>query len=207
MVDSPVQLFDELRSGVLAEQAEDHRSGAALPCQSHRPALRHRPHRAQAPAPALWTLRMTPLPKLLARLATAVLLGLGAAACTMGEEFHRGYLLDERAVNQVQPGWGAEQVLQTLGTPSTVSTVGNKSWYYISQRSRRRVAFLGDSVVDQRVTAVYFGQNLKVERVALYGLQDGKIFDFISRSTPAGGGDLNFVSQLFRGLGSWVPNP
>jgi outer membrane protein assembly factor BamE (lipoprotein component of BamABCDE complex) len=158
------------------------------------------------PRPALWTLRMTPLPKLLARLATAVLLGLGAAACTMGEEFHRGYLLDERAVSQVQPGWGAEQVLQTLGTPSTVSTVGNKSWYYISQRSRRRVAFLGDSVVDQRVTAVYFNNNLKVERVALYGLQDGKIFDFISRSTPAGGGDLNFVSQLFRGLGSWVPH-
>ena len=149
---------------------------------------------------------MTPLPKLLARLAAAAFLGLGAAACTMGEEFHRGYLLDERAVNQVQPGWGAEQVLQTLGTPSTVSTVGNKSWYYISQRSRRRVAFLGDSVVDQRVTAVYFNNNLKVERVALYGLQDGKIFDFISRSTPAGGGDLNFVSQLFRGLGSWVPN-
>jgi outer membrane protein assembly factor BamE (lipoprotein component of BamABCDE complex) len=143
----------------------------------------------------------------LARLATAVLLGLGAAACTMGEEFHHGYLVDEKAVNQVQAGWAAEQVLQTLGTPSTVSTVGNKSWYYISQISRRPVMFLGQRVVDQRVTAVYFNKNLKVERVALYGLQDGKVFDFVSRSTPAGGGDLNFVSQLFRGLGSWVPNP
>jgi outer membrane protein assembly factor BamE (lipoprotein component of BamABCDE complex) len=140
------------------------------------------------------------------RLAAAALLGLGAAACTMGEEFHRGYLIDERAVSQVQTGWAAEQVLQTLGTPSTVSTVGNKSWYYISQVSRRRVMFLGEGVVDQRVTAVYFNKNLKVERVALYGLQDGKLFDFVSRSTPTGGGDLNFVSQLFRGLGSWVPN-
>jgi outer membrane protein assembly factor BamE (lipoprotein component of BamABCDE complex) len=144
---------------------------------------------------------------LLARLAGAAILGLGAAACTMGEEFQRGYLVDERAVNQVQTGWAAEQVLQTLGTPSTVSTVGNKSWYYISQVSRRPVLFLGERVVDQRVTAVYFNNNLKVERVALYGLQDGKIFDFVSRTTPAGGGDLNFVSQLFRGLGSWVPNP
>jgi outer membrane protein assembly factor BamE (lipoprotein component of BamABCDE complex) len=143
---------------------------------------------------------------ILARLAVAALLGLSAAACTMGEEFQRGYLLDERAVNQVQPGMNADQVLQTLGTPSTVSTVGNKSWYYISQISRRRVAFLGESVVDQRVTAVYFNPNLKVERVALYGLQDGKIFDFVSRSTPTGGGDLNFVSQLFRGLGTFVPH-
>jgi outer membrane protein assembly factor BamE (lipoprotein component of BamABCDE complex) len=143
---------------------------------------------------------------ILARLAAAALLGLAASACTMGEEFQRGYLLDERAVNQVKPGMNAEQVLQTLGTPSTVSTVGNKSWYYISQISRRPVVFLGERLVDQRVTAVYFGQNLKVERVALYGLQDGKIFDFVSRTTPTGGGDLNFVSQLFRGLGTFVPH-
>ena len=140
------------------------------------------------------------------RLASAAMLGLSVAAC-VGEEFHRGYLIDQRAVEQVKPGMSAEQVLQTLGTPSTVSTVGNKSWYYISQVSRRRVQFMGDSPVDQKVTAVYFNPNLKVERVALYGLQDGKIFDFVSRTTPAGGGDLNFVSQLFRGLGSWVPNP
>ena len=159
-------------------------------------------------APALWIPGMTRHhPSILVRLGAAALLGLAVAACTIGEEFHRGYLVDERAVNQVQAGMNAEQVLNILGTPSTVSTVGNKSWYYISQISRRRVAFLGESVVDQRVTAVYFGQNLKVERVALYGLQDGKIFDFVSRTTPAGGGDLNFVSQLFRGLGSWVPNP
>ena len=144
--------------------------------------------------------------KTVLRLAAAAFLAATAAACTMGEEFQRGYLLDERAVNQVKPGMNAEQVLQTLGTPSTVSTVGNKSWYYISQISRRRVAFMRESVVDQRVTAVYFNANLKVERVALYGLQDGVIFDFVSRTTPTGGGDLNFVSQLFRGLGTFVPH-
>jgi outer membrane protein assembly factor BamE (lipoprotein component of BamABCDE complex) len=144
--------------------------------------------------------------KIVARLATVAVIGLGLSACIAGEEFQRGYLIDERAVNQVQAGWNADQVLQTLGTPSTVSTVGNKSWYYISQTSRRRLQFMSESVVDQRVTAVYFNKNLKVERVALYGLQDGKIFDFISRTTPAGGGDLNFVTQLFRGLGTFLPN-
>jgi outer membrane protein assembly factor BamE (lipoprotein component of BamABCDE complex) len=84
-----------------------------------------------------------------------------------------------------------------------VSTVGNKSWYYISQGARRRVQFMGESTTDQRVTAVYFNAGLRVERVALYGLEDGKVFDFITRTTPAGGGDQNFVSQLFRGLGRW----
>ena len=42
-------------------------------------------------------------------------------------------------MSQVKTGMNAEQVLQTLGTPSTVSTVGNKNWYYISQTSRRRL--------------------------------------------------------------------
>src|SRR5215213_5249869 len=138
------------------------------------------------------------------RLACAAMLGLSAAAC-VGEEFHRGYLLDQNALAQVKPGMSADQVLQTLGTPSTVSTVGNKDWYYISQLSRRRVQFLGDSIVDQRVTAVYFNKNLKVERVALYGLQDGKIFDFISRTTPSGGGDLNFLGQIFKGVTKFNP--
>ena len=62
-----------------------------------------------------------------------------------------------------------------------------------------------DSIVDQRVTAVYFNQNLKVERVALYGLQDGKIFDFISRTTPTGGGDQNFLGQIFKGVTKFNP--
>jgi outer membrane protein assembly factor BamE (lipoprotein component of BamABCDE complex) len=141
----------------------------------------------------------------LVRLASAAVLGLSVAAC-VGEEFHRGYLVDQSALAQVKPGMSAEQVLQTLGTPSTVSTVGNKNWYYISQTSRRRLQFMRESVVDQRVTAVYFNQNLKVERTALYGIQDGRIFDFVSRTTPAGGADQSFLNQLFKGLGSFVPN-
>ena len=52
-----------------------------------------------------------PSRKIIARLATAVL---GQACTAIGEEFQRGYLIDERAVMQVKPGMNAEQVLQTL---------------------------------------------------------------------------------------------
>lgn len=144
-------------------------------------------------------------PNTLLRLAFAALVGVSAAGCTIGEEIQRGYVLDEQAAASVRTGTGAEQVLQTLGTPSTVSTVGNKTWYYISQRSVRRVAFMNDTVVDQRVTAVYFNKNFKVERVAVYGLQDGRIFDFISRTTPTSGSDLSFIGQLFRGSTRFNP--
>jgi outer membrane protein assembly factor BamE (lipoprotein component of BamABCDE complex) len=140
----------------------------------------------------------------LVRLAAAALLGSTLAGC-VGEEFQRGYLLDERAVNQVQKGMSADQVLQTLGSPSTVSTVGNRNWYYISQTAKRTLQFMNEQVVDQRVTAVYFDKNLKVERVALYGLQDGKVFDFISRSTPAGGDEQSFIGQVLKGTTGFSP--
>ena len=143
--------------------------------------------------------------RLFLRLAAAAVIGASAAACVGGDTIQRGYLLDERTVAQVRPGMNADQVLQTLGSPSTVSTVGNKSWYYISQTSNRRFQFMSERVVDQKVTAVYFDSRLRVERVALYGLQDGKVFDFISRTTPSGGSDQNFVAQLFRGLGTFNP--
>ena len=67
------------------------------------------------------------------------------------------------------------------------------------------VPTMGESVTDQRVTAVSFTSGFKVERIAIYGIQDGKIFDFISRKTEAGGNEANFLAQLFRGLGTFVP--
>lgn len=141
----------------------------------------------------------------LVRLAAAIVLGASVGGCLIGEDLHRGYVIDEQAVSRVKPGTNAEEVLKTLGTPSTVSTVGNKSWYYISQTATRRLQFMGESVTSQRVLAVYFSEGLRVERVALYGLQDGRVFDFISRKTEAGGQEASFVSQLFRGLGSFIP--
>ena len=145
-------------------------------------------------------------PSRFVRLAAAILVGASVGGCLIGEDLHRGYVIDEQAVARIKPGTSAEDVIKTLGTPSTVSTVGNKSWYYISQTATRRLQFMGETVTSQRVLAVYFNQGLRVERVALYGLQDGVVFDFITRKTESGGAEANFVGQLFRGLGSFVPN-
>ena len=139
-----------------------------------------------------------------ARLALIGLAGAGLSGC-IGEELRHGYQVDQAALATGKPGMSPEQVLQILGTPSTVSTVGNKSWYYISQNTRRTIMFLGEQVEDQKVTAIYFTPGFKVERVALYGLQDGRIFDFIERTTPTSGADRAFLSQLFRGLTRYEP--
>jgi outer membrane protein assembly factor BamE (lipoprotein component of BamABCDE complex) len=134
------------------------------------------------------------------RLALAAGLGLGLAACN-AEPQMRGYVLDEKLLSSLKPGTDAQQVLQTMGTPSTVSTVGNQTWYYISQTTTQRLQFMKPSIVDQRVLAVNFDKNMKVDRVASYGMQDGVVFDFISRTTPTGGTELTLVKQMIGAAG------
>ena len=92
-------------------------------------------------------------------------------------------------------------MLIVLGTPSTVATVSGEAFYYISQKTERAAAFLPYEVKDQRVVAVYFDKNRRVERLANYGLKDGKVFDFISRTTQTGGEEYTFLGQLFRIVG------
>jgi outer membrane protein assembly factor BamE (lipoprotein component of BamABCDE complex) len=55
-------------------------------------------------------------------------------------------------------------------------------------------------VVDQRVIAVYFDRNRRVERLANYGLREGKLFDFVSRTTPTSGRELNYVKGIFQAM-------
>jgi len=121
------------------------------------------------------------------------------AACE--QVYQRGYVLPEGALEQIPVGSSQEQVLVVLGTPSTVATVSGEAFYYISQRGEKPVAFMPQKVVDQRVIAVYFDKNRRVERLADYGMRDGKVFDFVSRTTPAGGKELSYLTYLFKIIG------
>jgi outer membrane protein assembly factor BamE (lipoprotein component of BamABCDE complex) len=118
-------------------------------------------------------------------------------ACT-GEQFQKGYILPPGALEQIPIGASQDQVLIVMGTPSTVATLDGEVFYYISQRSERKVAFMNQQVIDQRVIAIYFDKNRQVRRLANYGLQDGKIFDFISRTTATSGQELSYLTPLFK---------
>jgi outer membrane protein assembly factor BamE (lipoprotein component of BamABCDE complex) len=107
----------------------------------------------------------------------------------------------EGALEQIPMGATQEQVLIVLGTPSTVATVNGEVFYYISQRSEQ-TAFMAPKIVDQRVVAVYFDKNRRVERLADYGLQDGKLFDFVSRTTPTSGKEVTSLTYMFKIFGA-----
>jgi outer membrane protein assembly factor BamE (lipoprotein component of BamABCDE complex) len=118
--------------------------------------------------------------------------------CLTGEQFQKGYILPQGALEQIPIGASQDQVLIVMGTPSTVATLDGEVFYYISQRAERRLAFMDQKITDQRVIAIYFDKNRQVRRLANYGMQDGKIFDFISRTTPTSGQELSYLAPLFR---------
>ena len=130
-----------------------------------------------------------------------------ANTLSTGETLTHGYVIDQETIDMVPVGSSREQVLLALGSPSTTATFDSEVFYYISQTRRRPVAFMNPRVVDQRILAVYIGEDGRVTNIANYGLQDGKVFDFISRTTPTGGREQGFIGQMLAGAATGMPNP
>jgi outer membrane protein assembly factor BamE (lipoprotein component of BamABCDE complex) len=149
------------------------------------------------------TLEAATAPRTKARLGLALLLAaaLPLAACDStiikhGTQFHEGDL------QQITPGMSEQQVRMNLGTPATTAVVGTGQAYYYISSTQAQTAFFLPEEEDRKVVAVYFTPGGTVERVANYGLQDGKVIDTVSRTTPAPGGkDAGIIYQLFRNLG------
>jgi len=136
------------------------------------------------------------MPRGAAKAAAAVMaLSLLLGGC-FSESFRKGYILPEGALEQIPIGSSQEQVLLVLGTPSTVATVNGEAYYYISQQTERPIGFMPSYMTDQRVVAVYFDKQRRVERLADYRMKDGKIFDFVSRTTPTGGKDTGIITGM-----------
>lgn len=141
--------------------------------------------------------------RLPARLLSAVLMTalLWTGGCSETITKH-GQLFRESDLQQIQPGMMQEQVKLALGTPTSTTTTGSGQVYYYISSTMSQKAFFSPNEVDRKVVAVYFNQTGMVDRIANYGLKDGKIFDFISSTTPApGGNEESILNQLFRNLG------
>lgn len=126
----------------------------------------------------------------------------GTIAGCAEQVIKRGYHLNAGDIQQVQPGMGKEQVRAKLGTPTTSSTLASGSAYYYISSTLTQSAFWKPEEQNRQVVAVYFNVTDTVDRVANYGMKDGKVFDYISRTTPAPGGQEDgLLKQLFRNLG------
>jgi len=132
--------------------------------------------------------------------AVAILLACSSlSACSTGDVITSGFVADQETLALAPVGSSREQVLLSLGTPSATATFDNEVFYYISQKRSRTMAFMKPTLIDQTVMAVYFDKDGNVASISNYKLQDGKVFDMISRTTPTAGKEITFLQQVLSG--------
>jgi outer membrane protein assembly factor BamE (lipoprotein component of BamABCDE complex) len=95
-------------------------------------------------------------------------------------------------------------VLRKLGRPSTTGSFDADAWYYVAS-TMERFAFRAPKVVDRTVVAVAFDDTGLVTSVNRYGLEDGRIIDLVTRTTPTYGRELTVLQQLFGNIGTANP--
>jgi outer membrane protein assembly factor BamE (lipoprotein component of BamABCDE complex) len=121
-------------------------------------------------------------------------LALSVAACAPRID-QRGNKPDEDQVVQINPGVDDKnRVAELIGTPSTISTFDDRTWYYISKRTET-TAFFDPEVKDQEVLAINFDEGGIVESMKIYG----------DRTTPTEGNELTIIQQLLGNLGRFNP--
>jgi outer membrane protein assembly factor BamE (lipoprotein component of BamABCDE complex) len=136
-----------------------------------------------------------------AALCAAVAAGLLVVACAETVTKH-GHQFQENDLKSINTGMSQELVRTTLGTPTTTATVGAGSAYYYISSTHGQTSFFKPVEKDRKVLAVYFNKLGSVDRVAHYGIKDGKVFDFATQKTPTPSRDEGLLKALFRNLGT-----
>ena len=93
-----------------------------------------------------------------------------------------------------------DDVTKLIGTPSTTSLFDDDSWYYI-KRVTQQIAFFEPVVIDQKIVAIVFNEEGKLEDIVLYREEDGREIVMVERTTPTHGRKLSIWEQLLSNFG------
>lgn len=133
-------------------------------------------------------------------LVLATMLGAGLSGCAPVVETH-GYAPDESRLADITVGQDTRaSVQQKIGRPSTSGVFDDTGWYYVST-TVERYTYHAPEVTDRRVVAVEFDENDQVTALNVYGLEDGRVIDLQTRTTPTYGRKLTILQQLLGNLG------
>lgn len=131
-------------------------------------------------------------------LPAVALLVLGACSPTVS---NHGYRLDAARLDRIQPGvTSREEVRRTLGSPSTLATLDDATWYYVAQRTER-ASFYDERVVEQEVVAIRFDDRGVVQRIDRAGLDAARAIVPVEETTPTRGNEFTLLEQVVSNIG------
>jgi outer membrane protein assembly factor BamE (lipoprotein component of BamABCDE complex) len=123
------------------------------------------------------------------------------AGCSAVVETH-GYAPPEERVARIVEGVDTRgSVRRKIGRPGATGAFTEDGWYYVSTTISKK-AFFAPEVVDRRIVAVSFDERDRVTAVDRFGLEDGRVVDLETRTTPTFGRQLTILQQVLGNLGN-----
>lgn len=115
-----------------------------------------------------------------------------------------GHLFQEQEMQALQEAKTKNDILQILGTPTSVSDFGEETWYYITTK-KETIAFLPDKIIEQNIVAISFNGDL-VNVIDRYNEHDAHQPHLVSEYTVTKGNDISTAQQLFSNAGRFNEN-
>ncbi len=126
------------------------------------------------------------------------------SACTPTQS-SRGNMVEDFRMSEITPGVSTRNnVLKSLGSPTTIAPFDDNVWYYIGQKMEKKGIF-DPKVTDEKVVVVSFNdkgivqtmEELNAERIDVPKSRD---------KTHTGGNDVGVVEQLLGNVGRFNKN-
>ncbi len=133
-----------------------------------------------------------------------VVAGMALAACSPIVRNH-GYVPSDAELSEISVGRDTrESVADALGSPGSAGVIGDRGYYYVSQRVQQR-GYRAPEILDREIVAVSFDSRGVVSNVERFGLEDGNVVALSRRVTDSNVQGIGFLRQLMGNLGRINP--
>jgi outer membrane protein assembly factor BamE (lipoprotein component of BamABCDE complex) len=116
-----------------------------------------------------------------------------------------GHLFEDKELNALQKANSKQDVETILGSPTSVSSFGPETWYYITTK-KETISFWPAKILEQNIIAVGFKKNDKIDVIARYNEKNIKNHKLVPEITIVKGNDLTTAQQFFGNVGRFNKN-
>lgn len=117
---------------------------------------------------------------------------------------NHGYAPIAQEVADIQVGVDTRgSVRRKIGRPGGTDVFGDDGWFYVQSKVEHYM-YNEPRVVDRRVVAIQFDADDVVASINQYGLEDGRVVNLETKTTPTYGRELTVLEQLFGNI-STIP--
>ena len=117
---------------------------------------------------------------------------------------HCGNMPTEERIEQVKKGQTKDEVLDILGSPSSVVSLDQNTWIYMSSEIKK-VAFFEPEELDRDVLTIRFNEYNQVAQIDRLNKEKGEAVAISESETETLGNKPGFFAKYFGGVGQYIP--